>query len=247
MPKKKKKIQKKQSITLFQRGKQYVVKHKSDFTFVGGVIVTAIITVLVTKACDLIIPDKPIVVEKTAGTIQVVHSYSPIPDSTWERFMRQSEELINANIIQQEGSLLKQKQSYETNINRVLTSVDFPNAKGYTSESAASYFTLEMSPRDGAYVDFVVDFFNEKILDEIYCLSLKVCKIQDGKRYGVLDSNYEKHAGKNIIRVKNIFTSNDHFEIQVGFFLMRDTKAQYPNFYREVKHFLPRENDGKSR
>ena len=233
MPKKKKKNPKKQSIPISQRVKRYVIKHRS---FVWGAIISAIIVAVVEKACNRIMPDKSVVVEKHADPIQVVHTFSPVPDSTWERFMRQSEELINAQIIPQEVSGIKPKQSDETNVNKVLTSVDFPNSKGYTDKSAATYFALEMSPIDGAYVDFVINFFNQKILDDIYCLSIKVCKIQDGKRYLVLDSNFEKHAGKNIIRVRNIFTSNDHFEIAVGFFLKKDTKAQYPDFYREVKH-----------
>ena len=239
MPKKKKKIHQKQKTTILQRGRQYIVRHKSVFTFIVGAVISAIITVLVTKVGNLIMPDKPIVVEKNLDPIQVVHTFSPMPDSTWERFMRQSEKLINTQIIPQEVSSIKLEQSDEANVNKVLVSVDYPNAKGYTERSAASYFALEMSPLNGAFVDFAVNFFNEKILDDIYCLSIKICKVQDGKRYLVLDCNYEKHAGKNIIRVRNIFTSNDHFEIEVGFFLKKDTKAQYPDFYREVKQIHP--------
>lgn len=236
MPKRKNKTQKKPPLTISQRAKRYVVKHKSFFTFVGGAIASAVIMAIVGKACNRIMPDKPIVVEKNTELIQVVHTFSPVPDSTWERFMRQSEELVNAQIIPQEVSRIKPEQLDQANVNKVLASVDFPNAKGYADKSAATYFALEMSPIDGAYVDFAVNFFNQQILDDIYCLSIKVCKILDGKRYLVLDCNYEKHVGRNIIRVRNIFTSKDHFEIAVGFFLKKDTKAQYPDFYREVEH-----------
>ena len=112
----------------------------------------------------------------------------------------------------------------------------FPNAKGYSTSSAAPYFSLEMSPLDQSFVDFSFSFFNEKILEEIYCISLKVFSIQSGGgRVYILDENYEKQKGRNIIRLKNIFTSG-RYEVEVGFFLKKDINAQYPAFYREAKY-----------
>lgn len=92
-----------------------------------------------------------------------------------------------------------------------------------------------MSPLRNSYVDFTVNFFDENLLAEIYCLSLKVCKIQDEKKVLVLDANFEKKANNNVIRMKNIF-GNENYEIEVGFFFSKDINSQYPNFYRETRY-----------
>lgn len=196
-------------------------------------ILSAIVTVFVTKACNRIMPDNPIVVEKVSDTIQVVHTYNPLSDSAWTEFKKQSEEMVDVNVIQQKKNSYSLSKS--NNISKVFTSARFPNSKGYTSRSAAQYFVLEMSPLNLPYVDFTINFFNEELLSEIYCLSIKICKIRDGKREAVLDENYEKRQSvENVIRLKNIFNTSDKYEIAVGFFFLKDIEEKYPDFYMDT-------------
>ena len=200
-------------------------------------IVLVIISILLTKACDRIMPDQPIVVEKNPDTIQVVHVHDPLLDSITVLY-NESESPIERrlrNHVGDKNNNSQDSQSYDSKVNKVFPSAEFPKAKGYSIESAAPYFTLDISPHGHSFVDFTLNFFNEDILAEIYCLSLKICKIQNGKRVLVLDANYEKRTGKNVIRLKDIF-GNDNYEIEVGFFFSKDRNSQYPDFYRETRY-----------
>jgi hypothetical protein len=200
--------------------------------FVIGIVVTLILT----KACDKIVPSQPVVVEKVPDTIQVVYVYDSLFDSATKAYLQQSEEMIKTNLKNQSRRGSTSTQSYTANVNNIFPSAKFPNAKGYSTNSAAPYFSLEMSPLDQSFIDFSFSFFNEKILDEIYCISLKVFSIENGGgRVYILDENYEKQKGRNIIRLKNILTSG-RYEVEVGFFLKKDINAQYPAFYREAKY-----------
>ena len=137
----------------------------------------------------------------------------------------------------------ERKRGDQELLNKVFSAAHFPNAKGYSIKSSAPYFFLEMSPQDDSYVDFTLNFFDERVLKDIYCLSIKICIVTNGRRNLVLDANYEKGTGrKNIIRLKNIFNSAEDYEIQVGFFQTKDTNAQYPDFYREIRHINNRKN-----
>ena len=124
----------------------------------------------------------------------------------------------------------------QVSLNKVFQAAHFPNAKGYSIKSSVPYFFLKMSPQDDSYVDFTLNFFDERVLEDIYCLSIKICIVTNGTRNLILDANYEKGTGrKNIIRLKNIFRSAEDYEIQVGFFQTKDINAQYPDFYREIR------------
>lgn len=198
-------------------------------------VVGSVVTLLLTKACDQIMPSQPTVVEKIPDTIQVVHVYDSLYASAMRINMQQTEESLNSMLRKQSGNITNQKQNKSVKVNKLFTSANFPNAKGYASNSAAQYFSLEMSSLKQSYVDFTLDFFDENILEEIYCLSVKICKLQEGKKFLVLDANYEKRIGKNLIRLKNIFTDGN-YDVEVGFFLNKDRNSKYPNFYKESRY-----------
>lgn len=203
-------------------------------------IVIVLISVLLTKACDQIMPDQPVVIEKIPDTIKVVHVHNSFLDSL-SAINSETESVVENRLRNQIGNRSSKNQSHNIKVNKVFLSADFPNAKGYSIKSAAPFFSLEMSPLSNSYVDFILNFFDEELLAEIYCLSLKVCKIQDEKRILVLDANFEKKANNNVIRVKDIF-GNENYEIEVGFFFSKDRISQYPNFYRETRYI---NNKGK--
>ena len=230
---KKKRIQgKKQNKGAWRAFIEYVKKH---FAVIIGVILTAVVSAVITKACDRIIPDPPTIVEKVPDTIQVVHMYDSLFSGAAMVYLQQSEEAIDADLRTYTKDRKSQKVDNKETANKVFISASFPNAKGYTTKSSAAYCSIEMSPLDKAYVDFTIDFFSEEIFSEIYCLSIKVFKVQNGGRVYILDENFEKRTGQNVIRLKDIFAS-EKYEIEVGFFLTKDRNAQYPDFYSEAKY-----------
>lgn len=232
MARRKKINQKKHNKVKHSRIWAYLKNHWIEFVCS---IVVVIISVLLTKACDRVMPNQPVVVEKIPDTIQVVHIYDSLFDSYTRISIQQSEESLNASLRNQNGNMSNKSLYTEGNVNKLYTSAYFPNAKGYVSNSSAQYFSLEMSPLNQSYVDFTLDFFDENILVDVYCISIKVCKTQNGRSVLVLEANYEKRKGKNLIRLKNIFTDGN-YQIEVGFFLSKDRNSQYPNFYNETKY-----------
>jgi len=215
-------------VELLQINKKNIVKAT---IFIAGVIVT----LLITKACDRIIPDSPVVVEKIPDTIKIVHVYEPLADSVLDYTIKTTEDIVKKAIdYRPKNESLQYSDNYE-NVNHILKSVSFPNAKGYTVQSAAPYFSLEMSELNQPFVDFIYHFFNENQISDIYCLSIKVFRVQNGESVYVLDENYSIKKGLNIIRMNNIFTSGD-YEVEVGFIFLNDVNSKYPNFYREVRY-----------
>lgn len=197
-------------------------------------IIIVFISVLLTKACDRIMPNQPIMIESIPDTIQVVHVQNSFLDSLLG-INNETENPVEIRLRNLIGNRKNKNQLHDIKVNKVFLSADFPKAMGYSTKSAAPYFSLDMSPIGNSYVDFTLNFFDEEILTEIYCLSLKVCKIQNGKRVLVLDANFEKKSRNNVIRVKDIF-GKDNYEIEVGFFFSKDKNSQYPDFYREVRY-----------
>ena len=242
MSKAKRNRQKKQEKVERLQVRDHLKKHWIDILVT---VVTAVISVLLTKACDRIIPDQPIVIEKIPDSIKVIHVHDPLQDSLSVVYNK-SESPVENRLRNQIGNRKNDSRSHILKFNKVFPSADFPKAKGYSIKSAAPYFSLDVSPLSYSYVDFSVNFFDEEILAEIYCLSLKVCKVINGKSILILDEYFEKRTGKNVIRLKNIF-GNEKYEIEVGFFFSKDKNSQYPSFYREIRYVNNKDNSPRSR
>lgn len=210
--------------------------YKKHIAVIAGIILTAIISAIVTKACDKIVPDPPAIVEKVPDTISIVHVYEPLTDSTLNLSQKRLEKIVDDAVKKRVLSRKSKDFVNDNSVNNISKDFSFPNAKGYSPRSAAPYFWLEMTDRSQPYIDFICHFFNDAIIEDIYCLSIKIFEIQnDGQRVYVLDENYCKQKGDNIIRLKNIFSSKN-YEIEVGFVFNRDRNLKYPTFYREAKY-----------
>lgn len=200
--------------------------------FIFGVLITALISAFVTKACNKLVPDAPVVVEKVPDTINIVHVHESFLDSISHK---KDDNVVNTDV---KKRVVRTKSQYTfgtEKVNQLMKDVSFPYAEGYTPCSAASYFTLEMTDLNQPYVDFIFHFFNEEVLADIYCLNIKIFKAhKDGGRIYVLNEYYTQQKGANIIRLNNIFTSSN-YEIEAGFIFTSDRNAKYPSFYREVK------------
>jgi len=226
-----KKKRNKQKMSLWLRFVDFIKKnYVKAIIFITGIIVT----LLITKACDRIIPDSPVIVEKIPNTINVVHVYEPLSDTTLTVTNKKTEGVVETAIVKQKRNNTDKDKYDGEKVNKVMTTISFPNAKGYTVQSAAPYFSLEMLHNDSSYIDFVFHFFNKDMLSEIYCLSIKVFKCIGNKKIYVLDENYEKRTDMNVIRLNNIFTSSN-YQIELGFVFIKDKDKLYPNFYRQIK------------
>lgn len=102
-------------------------------------IVIVLISVLLTKACDRIMPDQPVVIEKIPDTIQVVHVHNSFFDSL-SVINGETESVVENRLRNQIGNRSNKNQSHNIKLNKVLLSAGFPNAKGYFVKSAAPYF-----------------------------------------------------------------------------------------------------------
>lgn len=224
------------TLPLLQKGKKSKLMEfmKTHYIKVLSILFTAIVTVLVTKACDRIFPDEPIVVEKVPDTINVVHVYEPSTDSILRSIKEHAEKSIEISVIDT-NTKNNIKQFSDKGFNQLMKSASFPNAKGYSVRNSAPFFSLKMSGLKSPFVDFEYYFFSEDIISEVYCLSIKVCRRQDDQRTFVFEENYKMRKGRNAIRINNIFTSGK-YEIEVGLFFKKDIDEQYPTFYREVKY-----------
>ncbi len=236
-----KKKEKKQPLPQKSPKSKLIEFMKTHYIKVLSILFTAIVTVLVTKACDRILPNDPIVVEKVPDTINVVHVYEPSADSILRSMKENAEKNIETSVI--ETSIKEDsKQFSDKSFNQIMKSATFPNAKGYTVRNSAPYFSLEMSGLKSSYVDFVYNFFSENLVSDIYCLSIKVCRHQNEQRVFVFEENYKVRKGRNAIRINNIFSSGK-YEIEVGIFFKKDINEQYPAFYRETKYINNSKNN----
>lgn len=209
--------------------KQYI---KANWLKAVIFVVGVVVTLLFTKACDRIFPDAPVVVREVMDTIKIVHTYDFNLDNDSIVNSKLKIRLENIALSEQYDEKVKNKMTKNSSSpNLIITSSVFDKAKGYSIGNAMPYFSLKMSSLDGHYIDFEYDFINNEILKEIYSLSLKIYKIEDGKRIYVMDENYSVKRDKNLIRINNML-SQGRYEIQAGFTFKKDIDEEYPTFYR---------------
>ncbi|MFA6832119.1 MAG: hypothetical protein WCR36_07605 [Bacteroidaceae bacterium] len=197
------------------------------------IIVTAIITLLCNKSCDRIMPNSPIVIKEVSDTVKVVHSYdfnSRNDSLTKEQLIRK---LNNVKLAQSYEKIIINNNKKEVIYNPIMLDANFPNSKGYMSCDASAYFSLSVSSLQKEYIDFKMSFIDPAILNDIYCLSLKICRIENEKRISILDENYRVISTNHIRIVNNI--PKGLFQIEVGFVFNKDINSKYPKFYNIAK------------
>lgn len=213
--------------------KEIIIKYswiKTLLGLVGG----AIITILVEKSCDRIIPDDPVIIKEVADTLKIVHTYD---------FGHYNDSIINAQL-QNRLKNIELMEKYDEEILKqidtkprycsVMLDASFPNAKGYSPRNAASYCSLNISSFHNDYIDFELLFFDNSVLERIYCISIKIFRIVDGKRTYFLEENYNIGGVNNKIRMTNNLP-NGKYELCVGFVFKKDINDIYPEVYQLSK------------
>ena len=160
--------------------KTYINTHswiKTLFSF----ILAAVITVFVEKACNRVSPDEPIIIKEVKDTIILVHKYDfdSYNDSVINAQLKYK--LENIELSQKYEEKIAQKITKENGFNPIITDNIFTKSKGYSPKDGSPYFKLDMSSTNNDYYDFELFFIDKSMINKIFCLSLKIVKIDNMK------------------------------------------------------------------
>ena len=209
--------------------KTYINTHswiKTLFSF----ILAAVITVFVEKACNRVSPDEPIIIKEVKDTIILVHKYDfdSYNDSVINAQLKYK--LENIELSQKYEEKIAQKITKENGFNPIITDNIFTKSKGYSPKDGSPYFKLDMSSTNNDYYDFELFFIDKSMINKIFCLSLKIVKIDNNQRVYYLDENYKVNEGRNRIRIANTLPQGS-YNISVGFVFDKDKDKDYPIIY----------------
>lgn len=203
-----------------------------------------IIGLVLTKACNVIWPDMPVVVKEHTDTINVIHSIRPLPVDSDSVIRKQIEnQLMKIDLLNKyeeqivgKGDVAKTKSSANTAVCKVIVKNPYPNSRGYSTESVSSFCFIDLT-YSGPFIDIKYDFFRDDYIDLVNTLCVKIFYVnnKDGRSYIVSDVNYEPRKGKNglLVRMVNDLPSGK-YTIEAGFILKENRLDKYPAFYRQT-------------
>ena len=202
---------------------------------VWWLIVGAVITLLCDKACNKIIPDNPIIVKEITDSVRIIHTYDfDIKDDSVVN-TRLKMKLENIALAQTyELKIDELKSQHKSDFNGIMLNSKFPNAKGYILDSGMPFFVASIPSLQEEFLDIKITFFNSNIINDIYCLSVKIDAIDNNRLVVVLDQNYNVNGLDNYIRIANVL-SKGTYKISGVFILKKDCKSEYPRFYQISK------------
>lgn len=82
------------------------------------------------------------------------------------------------------------------------------------------FFVASIPSLQEEFLDIKITFFNSDIINDIYCLSVKIDAIDNNRLAVVLDQNYNVNGLDNYIRIANVL-SKGTYKISVGFILKK--------------------------
>ena len=203
-------------------------------------LVGPLMTIILTKACNVIWPDMPVVVKEYTDTVKMVHSIDPIQVDSDSIIRKQIEhQLKNIELLNKyEEQITGKREATKVNVCKIITGNPYPNSRGYTMQTASSYCFIELNA-NGPFIDIAYDFFHEDYIDLVNTLCVKISrKDNEGRDFTVSDMNYEPHMGDNgcMVRMVNDFPSGQ-YTIEAGFILKENKLDKYPTFYRQTFTF----------
>lgn len=199
-----------------------------------------LVTIILTKACNAIWPDTPVVVKEHTDTVKVVHSMDPIQVDSDSIIREQIKyQLMNIELLNKyEEQITGKREATKVNVCKIITGNPYPNSRGYTMQTTSSYCFIELNA-NGPFIDIAYDFFHEDYIDLVNTLCVKISrKDNEGRDFIVSDMNYEPHMGDNgcMVRMVNDFPSGQ-YTIEAGFILKENKLDKYPTFYRQTFTF----------
>ena len=226
-------------ITIPKLNNRQIKNLRTSLFFVLGVICTLALTTLWNKA----LPEEPIIIKEITDSIKVIHEYKipKIDDSLDITLKKKLENLELLNNYENEIDKrikrieTKSKNSVIPNLISLKYSESY-DYKGFTQLDSNSFFEVSCPNLNSSeFIDFKLDFFNPKILNEIAFFRLNIYKFEKSSdkesRVYVLNQFYEANINNNnFIRIGNSL-SKGKYEIIVGFTLKKDLSKKYPDFY----------------
>ena len=215
---------------------KYKQKLWSAIFFITGVIVTIIIA----KAVNKIVPDEPTIVKEVTDTIKIIHDYKLPKNLDNDTVKKELEARIkNLELLTDYDKQIKHRLVSIKNSNQILPNLIISNKinnvsnRGFMQESASAYFSAKCPELNSQFIDIKVDFFNTEIMEDIDFLRVNIYKFDNlqakESRTHVLEDYYQVKPTGNLIRISNDFQKGK-YEILFGFMFKNDN-AKYPKFY----------------
>lgn len=196
-----------------------------------------LVVILLTKTCDSIWPDTPVVIKEYTDTVKVIHSINPLP-ADYDSIMRKQleQQLMNIELLNLcENKIVSKRKSISVDACRMVLGNPYPNRRGYTVKNTSSFCLIELR-HNKPFIDIVYTFLRDDYVDLINTLCVEISRkdVRDGKEIVVFDQNYEPKKGKGelLIRVVDDLSSGD-YTIEAGFILKKNRLDLYPTFYRQ--------------
>lgn len=228
MAKKKEKSKKDKILSFLKKNWQ-----NAAFSLIG-----IIVGLFLTKTCNAIWPDTPVIVKEHTDTVNVIHSMDPLQVDSDSIIRKQLEQqLMNIELLNKyEEKITGRREAAMANACKIIVNNPYPNSSGYSMKNASSFCYIEMS-NNGPFIDITYSFFREDYVDLINTLCVKISQKDDvdGKDCIISDINYEPQNGKNsmLVRIVNDLPSEEYM-IEAGFIMKSDRLEKYPSFYRKT-------------
>lgn len=196
-----------------------------------------IVVLFLTKTCDRIWPDSPVVVKEHTDTVKVIHALSPFPADSDSILKKQIEQqLMNVELLNKYEKKIKRRiQDNSVEACKVIMGNPYPNSSGYSTNDASSFCLIELK-RNGPVIDVVYSFIRQDYVELINTLGVKISKRdeKDGKDWIVYDQNFEPQADKKdmLVRIIDDLPPGEYM-IEAGFVLKEDMNKKYPSFNRQ--------------
>ena len=137
---------------------------------------------------------------------------------------------------QKTGHIIYEIETY----NEILDSGTYKNnRKGVVFSGETSCFTFQPPLKtDGEYIDFVIKFHDESLIDKIAVIYIEVYKVhKDGNLTHIYEQYYKPQKGVNAFRLKNYLTQ-DGTEASIVFFWKADFgRTDFPR-YEKITYSL---------
>lgn len=195
----------------------------------------ALFGLFLTKACNVIWPETPVVVKEHTDTVKVIHSMSSLQVDSDSIIRKQIEhQLMNIELLNKyEEQITGKREATKANVCKIIAENPYPNSLGYSTQTASSYCLIELNT-NGPFIDITYDFFRDDYVDLLNTLCVKIFRnnSKTGRGCIVSDINYEPDKVKNdlLVRMVNDFPPGQ-YTIEAGFILKENRSDRYPAFY----------------
>lgn len=200
-------------------------------------LVGAIMGLVLTKACNMIWPDPPVVVKEQTDTVKVIHVMSPFPADSDSILKRQIEQqLMNIELLNKYEKKIKRRiDDNAVEACKIILGNPYPNCSGYTMKDASSFCLIELK-HNCPVIDIIYSFIRQDYVELVSTLGVKIShkNEKDGKDWVDYDQNFEPQTDKKDMLVRIIDNlPPGEYDVEAGFVLKEDKDKKYPAFNRQ--------------